>query len=292
MTRHNNQTSYPMDKSISSIAGEKGSMTKSNSVFTLIELLVVIAIIAILASMLLPALGKARALARRTNCMSNLKQIGTGRIFYSNDNDSYMPAHSHHWGTGSLLYIPYWTNLIGVYLGIDDPTTILVSGALQQRRIESGVFRCAEVERNTFLQDMETNAEYFIITSYGDNYSGWRADDDEKYWGGGGMFNFAGHPEWSRGGPVNTSQVKSPSSFISVGDKVSNSSDLRAIYSYFGPGRELRGTNPIFTTVWHGNTSNVLYYDGHVVSETRSQLRSLEYRSRWTRFNTPSNELN
>jgi prepilin-type N-terminal cleavage/methylation domain-containing protein len=59
--------------------------------FTLVELLVVIGIIALLISVLLPALGKAREQAKATQCLSNLRQLGLGLQLYRGDNKDYYP---------------------------------------------------------------------------------------------------------------------------------------------------------------------------------------------------------
>ncbi len=72
---------------------DMGSIKQAQSAFTLIELLVVIAIIAVLASLLIPALGTARERAKTVYCAENLHQFHLALMCYSNDHDGNVPLY-------------------------------------------------------------------------------------------------------------------------------------------------------------------------------------------------------
>ena len=101
---------------------------RNKKIFTLIELLVVIAIIAILASMLLPALSKAREVAKEAACKNNFKQIGMATLLYLDDNGEYFPEGWRS-GPGSSRYKVLLAKYLsapttGRYLVTNPPPTI------------------------------------------------------------------------------------------------------------------------------------------------------------------------
>jgi prepilin-type N-terminal cleavage/methylation domain-containing protein/prepilin-type processing-associated H-X9-DG protein len=112
---------------------------KASRGFTLIELLVVIAIIAILAAMLLPALGKAKDRAKGISCNSNMRQIALAFMQYAGDYDDRLPPlNSGNWN-GRIVPNQWWFNIL-------DSCKYLPSTSMSNH-----IWRCPAVTDNEIL---------------------------------------------------------------------------------------------------------------------------------------------
>ena len=201
----------------------ENNMRKTGRLFTLIELLVVIAIIAILASMLLPALNTARDKAKSIKCVSNLSQWGKICTFYSDEMDGYVvPTQTLSPSLGSKrTWQHYNSYLREVYLkGIKQ--------AKWQR--EGGAINMCPSHINSRYDDYYNYGYYSYAINYGISNSTFTSD-------GLGKLN----------------RIKNISSLIYITDAANNG-------TYYGYG--YNSYNSRAGLIHHGST-NALMVDGH-----------------------------
>ena len=98
------------------LTGLKEMQTKARRAFTLLELLVVMAVVGVLAAFLLPVLNRAKAKARRLECLGNLRQINVGVRMYADDSADKAPGPEGTW-TNRVLSFAGYKKLVRSYVG-------------------------------------------------------------------------------------------------------------------------------------------------------------------------------
>ncbi len=216
-------------------------MKNTSKGFTLIELLVVIAIIAILAAILFPVFARARENARRTNCMSNLKQVGLGFMQYIQDYDERYPT-AYAWAS----------DFSANDCGITDKSVPAGNFQIQAGYCRSWadaihpyvksiqIFRCPSVKD-------DTRFHYGYSTAFGGYWN-----ERGKYGGGSQL-----------GMPLASAEIQRPAEIIMVAE----TSNFWTGLVRLGP---ITSSVEVYTP--HLEGGNLAYGDGHVKWQPRSKF--------------------
>lgn len=255
-------------------------MRRTVKAFTLIELLVVIAIIAILAAILLPALGRAKAASHSAVCKSNEKQMGIALAMYSGDFSAFPFAVYHT--TENAKKACYWFDALSPYLGNASWT--------------QGVFRCPTFKstwKGFAGAGNPPNVFTRALGSYAYNSRGNPAMQISGMERGLGDVNFQSRPI----PPRKENEVKIPSDMFALGDSeildTWQSGNKGGDFTYRFDARftiaGFLGTKVATNFVQHAQGYNMLLVDGHVEHAKVSKLFSKEpgARKRWNYDNLP-----